>query len=74
MGKCFLFGLVVLVVCVVMTRLEEMWARFSLLEEEERDAEVVGQEETIIHRLAGKFFTKWVLNVDAMACTLKPLS
>ena len=64
--------------CVLVNRgamagLEEMWARFSLSEEEERGADVDGQEETIIHRLAGKFFTKRVLNVDAVARTFKPL-
>ena len=63
----------VLAYCEVMAGLEEMWARFSLSEEEERGADVDGQEETIIHRLAGKFFTKRVLNVDAVARTFKPL-
>ena len=63
----------VLVNCGIMAGLEEMWARFSLLEEEERGADVDGQEEAIIHRLAGKFFTKRVLNVDAVAHTFKPL-
>nr|POE53751.1 hypothetical protein CFP56_23291 [Quercus suber] len=41
-----------------MAGLEEMWARFSLSEEEDRGAEVCGQEESIVHRLAGKFLTK----------------
>ena len=76
-GLCFgaLFHFVGLcfVNCRIMARLEEMWARFSLSEEEERGADVDGQEETIIHRLAGKFFTKCVLNVDAVARTFKPL-
>nr|POF22635.1 hypothetical protein CFP56_28365 [Quercus suber] len=36
-----------------MAGLEEMWARFSLSEEEERGADVDGQEVTILHRLAG---------------------
>nr|POE78263.1 uncharacterized protein CFP56_51501 [Quercus suber] len=56
-----------------MAGLEEMWARFSLSEEEERGADVDGQEVTIPHRLAGKFFTKHVLNVDAVARTFKLL-
>lgn len=56
-----------------MAGLEEMWARFLLFEEEEWGAEVEGQEEPIIHHLARKFFTKRVVNVDAMACTFKPL-
>nr|POE58917.1 isoform 2 of probable fatty acyl-coa reductase 4 [Quercus suber] len=56
-----------------MAGLEEMWARFSLSEEEERGVDVDGQEVTIPHRLASKFFTKRVLNVDAVAHTFKPL-
>uniref|UniRef100_A0A7N2N1Z3 DUF4283 domain-containing protein n=1 Tax=Quercus lobata TaxID=97700 RepID=A0A7N2N1Z3_QUELO len=56
-----------------MAGLDEMWARFSLSEEEERGAEVSRQEDVIIHRLAGKFLTKQVLNVDAVARTFKPL-
>ena len=56
-----------------MARLEEMWARFSLSKEEDRGAEVSGQEESIVHRLAGKFLTKRVINVDAVARTFKPL-
>ena len=63
----------VLVYCGVMAGLEEMWARFSLSEEEEKGADVVGQEEAIIHCLVGKFFTKRVLNVDAVARTFKLL-
>ena len=45
----FLLGCV-LVNCGIMARLEEMWARFSLSEEEERGTDVDGQEESIIHR------------------------
>lgn len=56
-----------------MARLDEMWARFSLSKEKERGAKVTRQEEVIIHRLADKFLIKWVLNVDAMSCTFKPL-
>ena len=56
-----------------MAGLDEMWARFSLSEEEERGAEVSRQEDVMIHRLAGKFLTKRVLNVDAVARTFKPL-
>ena len=56
-----------------MAGLDEMWAHFSLSEEEERGAEVSRQEDVIIHRLAGKFLTKRVLNVDAVARTFKPL-
>nr|POE98551.1 hypothetical protein CFP56_46459 [Quercus suber] len=56
-----------------MAGLEEMWARFSFSEEEDRGAEVRGQKEFIVHRLAGKFLTKMVINVDAVARTFKPL-
>ena len=56
-----------------MAGLDEMWARFSLLEEEERGAEVSQQRALIVHRLASKFVTKRVLNVNAVAHTFKPL-
>ena len=49
-----------------------MWSRFSL-SEEEGDAEVSKQAEKEIHRLAGRFFTKRVLNVEAVGRTFKPL-
>lgn len=56
-----------------MARLEELWSQFSLTEEEEGGVEVSHQEEAVIHRLAGKYFTKRVLNVDVVAHTFKPL-
>lgn len=56
-----------------MVGLDDMWACFSLSEEEECGVEVTRQEDVIIHRLAGKFLTKRVLNVDAVAHTFKPL-
>ena len=56
-----------------MAGLDEMWAKFSLSEEEERGAEVSQQKEVFVHRLAGKFLTKRVLNVEAVARTFKPL-
>ena len=40
---------------------------------ENSGAEVTRQEEIRIHRLAGKFLMKRVLNVDAVALTFKPL-
>ena len=57
----------------LMAGLDEMWARFSLTEEEEGGAEVPKDVEVSIHRLAGRFYTKRVLNVDAVARTFKPL-
>nr|POF22461.1 hypothetical protein CFP56_49785 [Quercus suber] len=70
-----LFSSIVFLVagCFGMAGLEEMWARFSLSKEEERGADVDGQEESIIHHLVGKFFTKRVVNIDAVAYTFKPL-
>lgn len=56
-----------------MAGLEELWSRFSLIEEEEGGPEVAKQNEVVIHRLVGKFFTKRVLNVDVVARTFKPL-
>ena len=74
MPLMLLFSFIVFLVasCFDMAGLEEMWARFSLSEEEEQDADVGGQEESIIHHLAGKFFTKRVVNIDAMARTSNP--
>lgn len=56
-----------------MVRLEDLWSRLSLLEEEVRGANVPQQSEATIHRLAGKFFTKRVVNAEAIARTFKPL-
>ena len=56
-----------------MAGLDEMWARFSLSEEEECGAKVSRHIELVVHRLAGKFLTKRVLNVDVVARTFKPL-
>nr|POE99838.1 hypothetical protein CFP56_61880 [Quercus suber] len=56
-----------------MASLDEMWARFSLMEEEKGGAEVSKEEDEIVHRLAGRFYMKRVLNVDAVARTFKPL-
>lgn len=56
-----------------MEGLENMWFRFSLNEEEECGAEVPQDDEKEINRLAGRFFTKRVLNVEALGSTFKPL-
>ena len=56
-----------------MAGLEDMWSRFSLTEEEEGGADVPRQGGNVIHRLAGKFFTKRVVNAEAVARTFKPL-
>ena len=52
-----------------MEGLEGMWSRFSLSEEEEGGAEVSKQTEKEIQRLVGR----WVLNVEAVGHTFKPL-
>ena len=56
-----------------MDGMENMWSRFSLNEEEECGAEVSKDDVKEINRLAGRFFTKRVLNVEAVGCTFKPL-
>ena len=58
---------------ILMASLDEMWARFSLTEEEEGGAEVPKEEEESVYCLVGRFCTKRVLNVDAVAHTFKPL-
>jgi len=56
-----------------MASLNKLWSWFSLTEEEEGGPEVTHKVEAVIHWLVGKFFTKRVLNVDAVARTFKPL-
>lgn len=56
-----------------MEGLENMWSWFSLIEEEEFGAEVSMDAEKEIHRMDGQFFTKRVLNVEAVGRTFKPL-
>ena len=58
---------------ILMASLDEMWAHFSLTEEEEGGAKVPKDAEESVYRLAGRFYTKRVLNVDAVARTFKPL-
>ena len=65
---CFCFGFV-----LSMAGLEELWSQFSLTKDEEGGVEVAHQDEVVIHCLAGKFFTKHVLNVDVVVRTFKPL-
>lgn len=58
---------------IIMACLDDMWARFSVTEEEEGSAEIPKEEEELIHRLVGRFYTKRVMNVDVVARTFKPL-
>ena len=56
-----------------MAGLESLWSRFTLDEEEEQGAEILKPTEEQVHRLAGRFFTKWTLNVESVARAFKPL-
>ena len=56
-----------------MAGVDDLWARFTLTKDEEGGADVPSQEAVVVHQLAGKFFMKRVLNVDAVARTFKPL-
>lgn len=58
---------------IPMAAIEDLWARFSLTEEEEQGADVPGQGEPLVFKLAALFFTKPVVNAEAMARTFKPL-
>ena len=46
----------------VMSNIEDLWLRFSLMEEEEQGADVPRKKEATIVHLAAKFFTKRVVN------------
>ena len=56
-----------------MAHIDDLWARFSIMEEEEQGADVPKQVEPCLFRLAAKFFTKHVMNEEAVARTFKPL-
>ena len=53
--------------------LDDLWARFTLSEEEVQGADVPSSKEASVHRLAGKFLTKCIVNAEAIARTFKPL-
>lgn len=42
-----------------------------MTEDEERGADVPRKNEVVIHQLAGRFFTKRVVNAEAVACYLQ---
>lgn len=69
----FFFFLTVLCVFPFMASVDDLWARFSLFEEEERGADVPREKEASVYRLVGRFFTKRVVNAKAITCTFKPL-
>ena len=58
---------------LVMASIEDLWSRFSLIEEEENGADVPRKKEISIVRLAAKFFTKRVVNAEAVSRTFKLL-
>ena len=58
---------------VGMAHIDDLWARFSITEEEEQGANVPKQVEPCLFRLAAKFFMKRVVNAKAVARTFKPL-
>lgn len=56
-----------------MVNIEDLWSRFSLTKEEEYGANVPRKKEATIFRLAAIFFTKRVVNAEAVSQTFKPL-
>ena len=60
-------------ISILMASLDDMWSCFTLLEEEVQGADVPRNREMSIHRLVGKFLTKWIINAKAIASTFKPL-
>ena len=58
---------------LTMATLDDLWARFTLSEEEVQGAEVPSSKEASVYRLAGKFLTKRIVNAEAVARTFKPL-
>ena len=56
-----------------MVAIEDLCARFSLTEEEEQGADVPRKGEPLVFKLAARFFTKRVVNAEAVARTFKPL-
>ena len=58
---------------LVMASIEDLWSCFPLTKEEENEADVPRKKEVSIVRLATKFFTKRVVNIEAVSRTFKPL-
>ena len=53
--------------------IEDLWSRFSLIEDEVNGADVPQKKEVAIVRLAAKIFTKRVVNAEAVSWTFKML-
>jgi len=71
-GCCYLIGFTENFLGV-MSNIEDLWSRFSLTEEVEQGADVPRKKEASIVHLAVKFFTKRVVNSEAVGRTFKPL-
>ena len=56
-----------------MVTIEDLWSRFSLIEDEVNGADVPQKKEVAIVRLAAKIFTKRVVNAEAVSWTFKML-
>ena len=57
-GCKYWFAFLSFLLGIIMACLDDMWAQFSLTEEEKGGAEVPKEEEELIHRLVGWFYTK----------------
>ena len=58
---------------LTMATLDDLWTCFTLSEEQVQGADVPSSKEASVHRLAAKFLTKRIINVEAVARTFKPL-
>jgi hypothetical protein len=56
-----------------MESIENMWKKFSLSDKEGLNVDLVNTVQQPEHILAAKFLTSWILNMDAVARTFKPL-
>ena len=56
-----------------MVTIEDLWSRFSLIEDEVNGADVPQKKEVAIVHLVAKFFTKRVVNAEAVSWTFKML-
>ena len=54
-----------------MVTIEDLWSRFSLIEDEVNGADVPQKKEVAIVHLAAKIFTKRVVNTEAVSRTFK---
>ena len=50
-----------------MATLDDLWSRVTLSKEEVQGADVPSSKEASVHRLAGKFLTKGIINTEVVA-------